>query len=72
MLDNAEVAWFRWIVGTRFCFFRTHRITLCRRGFVVQLALVMADLDRRGLYYDDSPLSGGMTGAHGDRVARLA
>jgi L-tyrosine peroxygenase len=56
-------------------FFRTHRTTLCRRGFAVQLAywlaLVMADLDRRGLYYDDSPLSGGMTGAHGDRVARL-
>jgi hypothetical protein len=56
-------------------FFHARRTPLCEQGFYVQLsrwlAKVIGDLAGTGLYYDSSPVSLGMRGRYGDRVARL-
>lgn len=56
-------------------FFSTRRVALCWQGFHLQLrrwlAKVISDLNCFGLYYGSSPLSVGIRGGYGDRIASL-
>jgi hypothetical protein len=56
-------------------FFRTRRDVSCGQGFCVQLsrwlAKVLGDLACFGLYYDSAPVSVGVRGGYGERIAYL-